>query len=272
MAKKNRSTLKRFFREGALPSEDQFGDLIDSCLNTIDEGFDKTPENGFEISLIGDHERLISFFRTAAAKDVVWSINYDKEQDRLLITKPSAETDVPPAMTFTADGRVGVKKISPDHELDVEGVVAAHGRIGGNPDRQKTISADGDWHNITGALYGCQALEIMAGVGSKGTGRYALMNATAINAFNPSGWIFNFLNLKKKIKYHQSYYLARGNRIKLRWYGEGDEYRLQMKTHCDYGEGVKIRYYITRLWFDEDMSESWAQGEEGQRSDLLDND
>jgi hypothetical protein len=262
MAKKNRSTLKRYFREGALPSEDQFGDLIDSSLNTIDEGFDKTPENGFEISLVGDHDRLISFFRTSAAKDVVWSINYDKEQDRLLIRKPDAEAEIPPAMTFAGDGKVGVNKNNPAYTLDVEGVIASHGRIGANPGNRNTVLADGHWHNITGALYGCHALEVMAGAGSKGTGRYALMNAIAINAFNPTGWIFNFLNLKKRIKYHQSYYLARGNRIKLRWSGEGDKYYLQMKTHCDYGDGVEIRYYLTRLWFDEDMSESWAQGED----------
>ena len=71
MAKKNRRTLKRFFSEGSLPTEDQFGDLIDSSLNTIDEGLDKTPQNGLELSLVGDHDRLISFFRTSAAKDMV---------------------------------------------------------------------------------------------------------------------------------------------------------------------------------------------------------
>jgi len=263
MAKKNRSTLKRYFREGSLPSEDQFGDLIDSSLNTIDEGFDKTPENGFEISLVGDHHRLISFFRTSAAKDVVWSINYDKEQDRLLISKPDAETQTPPAMTFAADGKVGVNKNNPAYALDVEGVIASHGRIGANPNNQNTVPADGKWHNITGELNGCHALEVMAGVGSKGTGRYALMNAIAINAFNPKGKIFNFLNLKKRIRYHQSYYLSRGNRIKLRWSGEGEAYYLQMKTNCDYGGGVRIRYYLTRLWFDDNMSESQVQAEGG---------
>jgi len=263
MAKKNRSTLKRFFREGALPSEDQFADLIDSSLNMIDEGFDKSPENGFEISLIGDHDRLISFFRTAAAKDMVWSISYDKEQDQLFIRKPDTEKAIPPAMTFTADGKVGVNKSDPVHALDVDGVVAAHGRIGASTGDTNTVPADGEWHSITSALYGCHALEVMAGVGSKGTGRYALMNAIAVNTFNPKGWIFNFLNLKKRIRYHQSYYLARGNRIKLRWSGEGDEYYLQMKTNCDYGDGAQIRYYITRLWFDEDMSGSrLVSGEE----------
>ncbi len=262
MAKKNRSTLKRYFREGALPSADQFGDLVDSSLNTIDEGFDKTPENGFEISLIGDHDRLISFFRTSATKDAVWSINYDKEQDRLLIKKPDTETETPPAIVFSGDGKVGINKKAPVVELDVDGVIASHGRIGANPNAQKTVPADGEWHNVTDALSGCHALEVMAGVGSKGTGRYALLNAVALNTFNPKGFIFNFLSLKKKIKSRQAYYLSRGNRIKLRWFSEGEEYYLQMRTNCDYGGGVQIRYYLTKLWFDEDMSESWAQEEQ----------
>ncbi len=257
MAKKNRSTLKRYFRKGALPSEDQFDDLIDSTLNTIDEGFDKSPENGFEISLLGDHPRLISFFKTGAARDAVWAIDYDREQDRLLIRKPYADIKAPAAMTFSGDGHVGVNKLDPAHALDVGGVIAAQGRIGANPDNQKTVAADGRWHNVTGALSGCQAFEVMAGVGSKGTGRYALMNALAMNTFNPRGWLFNFLNLKKKIKYRHAYYLSRGNRIKLRWLSEGEHYYLQMRTICAYGGEVKIRYYLTRLWFDETMSESW---------------
>jgi hypothetical protein len=213
MAKKNRSTLKRYFREGALPSEDHFDDLIDSTLNTIDEGFDKTPDNGFEISLIGDHQRLISFFKSGATQDAVWSIDYQDEDGRLLIKKPSAAEDEPPAMTFDDDGNVGVNNINPEHALDVGGVIVAQGRLGANPDNRKTVAADGKWHNVSGPLRGCHAIEVMAGVGSKGTGRYALMRAVAINTFNPGGWLFNFLNLKKRIRYQQSYYLARGNRI-----------------------------------------------------------
>lgn len=260
MAKKNRSTLKRYFRKGALPSEDHFDDLIDSTLNTIDEGFDKSPENGFEISLVGDHRRLISFFKSGAVTDAVWAIDYDSEHDRLLIKKPHVDPNVPPAMTFSGNGNVGVKNESPAHTLDVGGVVAAQGRLGANPDNRKTVPADGHWHNITGPLRGCHAIEVMAGVGSKGTGRYALMQAIAINTFNPRGWLFNFLNLKKRIKYQQAYYLSRGNRIKLRWSSAGEEYFLQMRTICTYGEDVKIRYYLTSLWFDEDMGESWKTG------------
>ena len=263
MAKKNRSTLKRYFREGALPSSDQFGDLIDSSLNTIDEGFDRSAENGFEISLVGDHDRLISFFRNSSETQPGWSVSYDKAQDKLLFLKPE-RSGSQPTLTLTAAGRVGVNSKDPQWSLDVAGVVASQGRIGANPLNQKTVPADGQWHNITAAMSGCQALEVMAGAGNKGTGKYALMKAVAINTFNPSGWLFNFLNIKKRIKYHQAYYLARSNRIKLRWSGTGTEYYLQMRSNTSFGDGINIRYFITKLWFDEDMSESWSQNNNEQ--------
>lgn len=263
MAKKNRSTLKRYFREGALPSADQFGDLIDSALNTVDEGFDKTAENGFEVSLIGEHERLISFFRESASKQAVWAISYDKGQDRLYFSKPGTEEQHPPGLVLDPMGRVGINNRDPQWALDVGGTISAAGRIGANPSGQKSVPADGRWHSITGALNGCHALEVMAGAGNKGSGKYALMQATALNTFNPSGFFFNFLGLKNRIHYRQSYYLSRTHKLKLRWLGgKGREYQLQIRSNSNYGEGVRIRYYITSLWFDEEMSESWAQPDE----------
>jgi hypothetical protein len=271
MAKQNRSTLRRYFAKGRLPTEDQFGDLIDSTLNPIDEGFDKSLKHGFEISLIGKHKRLISFFKADAPINAVWTIEYDNEQERLLIRQP--ETDTPAdvdgdagnpaavAMTFSRDGQVGINNLDPVHALDVGGWVAAQGRIGANPDQLKTVAADGEWHDITGPLQGCQALEVVAGVGAKGTGKYALMNAIAMNTFNPRGWISNFLNLKKRIKYHHAYYLSRGYRIKLRWFTKEDGYYLQMRTVCGFGGDIKIRFYLTRLWFDWEMKESWQADE-----------
>ncbi len=258
MAKKNRSTLQRYFSEGALPTADHFADLIDSALNMVDEGFDKTPENGFEISLIGDHDRLISFFRNYAGTQAVWSISYDKDNDRLLFVKPDAEGEATTVVALDPRGRLGINTSEPRWSLDVAGVIAAQGRIGANPNRQKTVPADGEWHDITDSLTGCQAFEVMAGVGDKGTGRYALMQATALNTFNPKGPFFNFFRRKNRIRYNQAFYLSRGHKIKLRWRGAGDEYFLQLRTNCDFGEGIRVRYYLTRLWFDDTMAESWS--------------
>lgn len=258
MAKKNRSTLKRYFREGAVPSSDQFGDLIDSSLNMIDEGFDRSATHGVEISLVGEHDKLISFFRNASETDAVWSVNYDKSQDKLFFLRPGPDEEEEAPLTLAPAAKVGVNNRDPKWNLDVAGVVAAEGRIGANPSGQQTVPANGEWHNIAGPFNGCQALEVMAGAGNKGTGKYALLKATALNTFNPRGWIFNFLNLKKRINVQQAYYLGRSTRLKLRWVGEGTEYFLQIRSNTSYGDGIHIRYYITKLWFDEDMSDSWV--------------
>jgi hypothetical protein len=269
MADKNRETLARYFSNGALPSEDQFRDLIDSALIKKDDGFDKTALNGWEIRLIGDHDRLISFLRDNAVKQAAWSISYDKATDRLLFVKPEQTGEARSVVVFDPRGRLGVNTRDPRCELDVNGVIAADGRLGGNPyrERQKTVPADGAWHPITDELEGCHAFEVMAGVGKKDSGMYALMQAVAINTYNPKGLVFNFLRRKNRIRYNQAFYLARGHKIQLRWESKANnKYVLSMRTNCHYGQNglgkpILIRYYLTRLWFDNHMEASWGDAD-----------
>lgn len=287
MTKRKRSTLRRYFSKGKLPRQDHFYDLIDSTLNPIDEGFDKSLEHGFEISLIGKHRRLLSFFKADQADRAVWTIEYDGEQDRLLIRRPETESDAgkageadqdanaeqddnaekdagksdpaaaaPIAMTFSADSQVGINNTDPRHALDVGGVVAMRGRIGTVQKDYESVAANGKWQKIAGPLHGCQAVEVIAGVGKKNSGKFSLMHAIAMNAYNPRGWFFNFLNLKKRIKYHHAYFLSRGDRIKLRWQNEEDGYYLEIRTLCRLEGDIRIQYYLTWLWFDENMSGS----------------
>ncbi len=277
MAKQNRSTLKGFFENGRLPSGDQFGDLIDSALNPIDEGFDKTEKNGFEISLIGTHKRLISFFKAGEQEQAVWTIEYDEQRDRLLIRQPEYEREkgaatgadaesesgskekivTPAAMTLSGAGPVGIGNPDPVHELDVGGVVASQGRIGARPGNWKEVIADGEWKDIAGPLKGCHAYEVIAGVGGKkGSGKYALTRAIAMNSHNPRSWPFDFFKFKKRIKCQHTYYGSRGNRIKMRWDTQEEGYYLQVKTACRIDDDVKISCYLTQLWFDPEMRES----------------
>jgi len=257
MPKRNRDTLKNFFRKGALPSEDHFHDLVDSMLNMVDEGFSKSPANGLEISALGEHDTLMSFYRGSEPERPTWLLGHDRGKDRssLLFTSPADSENKAPAMTLSPEGRVGVNTETPEFTLDVAGIVRAEGRIGVNPDNRTSVPADGKWHDITGLLDGCQAFEVMAGVGKKKTGRYALMHAIALNTFNPGGFFFNFLNLKKRITYHQAYYRSLGDKLKLRWFGTNREYSLQIKSNSDYGDEIRIRYHLTKLWFDSFMSD-----------------
>lgn len=255
MAKRNRDTLKHFFSKGSLPSEDQFHDLIDSAVNQIDEGFDKSPDNGLEITPQGTHDSLISFFRNQDPEHPIWSIEYSGNNDGLLFNNQHNELT---PLTLSADGKVGVRTKTPKWDLDVAGVVSAQGRVGTY--KEGLVPADGKWHDLTGELSGVQAFEIVAGAGKRKTGKYALIHAIALNAFNPRGWLFNFFNLKKPIKSRQAYYRAMSDKLKLRWRGDNKKYTLQIKSNSDYGDDIKIRYYVTRLWFDESMSESGSSG------------
>jgi len=265
MARRNRSTLKHFFKEGALPTADEFGDLIDSAVNQIDEGFDRTPEDGLKIASLDVYDSLVSFYRGSVDADALWSIGYDDKQDRLLFKKVGPDGNRSTVLALSPDGRLGVNVRAPAFALDVGGVVRSEGRLGVS-DAAHTAMADGDWHDITGELTGCQALEITAGVGKEKTGRYALLHAIALNTFNPVGLFGNLLNRRKRIRCQHAYYSARGNRLQLRWTGAGRRYRLQLRTRCDYGEAIRIQYHITRLWFDAAMKGSWGQDGAGRQA------
>ena len=263
MAKNDRKTLKNYFASGRLPSQDDFGDLIESTLNIVDDGFDKTVEEGFKVSRLGDSGMLISFFENIGDKNALWFIKVDLKNRNLIF----GSEKIPHVLSLAHEetevgekGKIGINKEEPEWELDVGGVIRAEGRIGviTKEDKEEKVLADGEWHDITDALRGCQAFEVMAGVGGeKKKGRYALMHAFALNTYNPKGPFFNFLKLKKRIRYHQAYYRSRGDKLKLRWRkGESDEYYLQIKSRSSYEGNIQIRYYITKLWFDEDMSQS----------------
>lgn len=248
MAKKSRNTLKNYFTGGSLPTEHQFADLIDSTINVIDEGFDKTAEQGFKVAQLGDTGYLISFFENIAVEKPLWSLKVDLHTKSLIFeplgaSRPSPEDGSVPALALAPDGGVGIRNSHPHYALDVGGTVAAQGRIG----RAGAMAApaDGEWHDITETLEGCHAFEVMAGVGAKGTGKYALVHAFALNTFGD----------KSSVTYHHAHYGSRCNRIRLRWCKEKDshKYRLQLKTGCTYGEGVNVRYYLTDLWFDHFM-------------------
>lgn len=252
MAKRNRNTLKNFFRDGAMPSAQEFADLIDSSLNTLEDGFDKSAGYGFEITVLGKHTELVSFFRDNLSEQPLWSISFDERSNALQFKQAGKAL-----LTLTPQQRLGIGTATPASELDVAGVITQQGRQGYQPTGKRQIPANGQWHDISGPLQGCQAFEVMAGTGDKGSGHYALLQAFAINTYNPTGWWFNFLNRKKRIRMQQAYYLSRSCKLDLRWQTLEQGYCLQLRSRTDLGDNVRISYYLTRLWFDADMSQCW---------------
>jgi len=268
MGSRNRETLKNFFRNGQLPCETHFADLIDSTLNLTDEGFSKTVENGQELSTPFGHDALLSFFRDQNPQLPMWSIRFGSASDQLLIqpgpaegaaAEDPAEAAPAPLLCLDRNQRIGVGLEDPQAELDVAGTVRSAGRVGAYPQpARETLLADGAWHDLTEDLAGCQAFEVVAGVGQASTGRFVLMHALALCTYNPGAGLLGFLARRRGIRCTQAYYQRRCDRLQLRWLGTSGKnacYRLQIRTGCDFGPSVLIQATLTQLWSDPHMAQ-----------------
>jgi hypothetical protein len=245
MSLQNRETLKSYFRKGQLPSEGNFHDLIDSLINKVDDGMSKTVDDGLMLSPIGESKKLISFYKSIEDKSPEWRVEVNGADSNLCFSNRMGEN----VASFNEQGRLGINTEEPCAELEVNGVIAQKGRMG--TAYQGTSPADGRWHKIIEGLNGCQMLEVVAGVGKKKTGKYALLHAMAVSTFGKS---------KNKVKKIQAHYGVRGNRIDLKWTGTIYDYHLEMRTKANYGENIYIQYNIQSLWQDTFMDTCFIEG------------
>lgn len=118
------------------------------------------------------------------------------------------------------------------------------GRVG-QFSEQSSVPADGAWHAITPKLNHCQAFEIVARTGLKGTGKHGVLHAIAVSAYGTS---------HSAIRKTRSWYdVWRPVKLQLRWTGSTYRYQLELRCKQFLGKNVPIRYFITQLWSDEKM-------------------
>jgi hypothetical protein len=256
MEKLDRNALKNKFKKGRMPSEQDFSNLIDSMVNILEEGFDKTSRDGLKISQLMGSGRLLSFYKNIAVENPQWFLELSTSENKLHFGTPQS----PRVLSLYShssgdDGQntlrvaVGINKENPQTTLDVEGTIASSGRMGKVGDM--AVPADGEWHDISGALTGCEAFEIVAGVGGQDAdGKYALVHAIALNTFNG----------KSSITTQDAHFGNKCNRLELRWLPVPEQgqfhFKLQLRVQCSYGKNIWINYHITRLWFDPLMLDS----------------
>jgi hypothetical protein len=240
MAKRNRITLKNFFVRGKMPTEEHFSDLIDSMLNIVDEGFEKTPKNGLSLAPLDEDGHVISIFQKIEDEESKWSVTLEKSTGNLIIR----QFDGNPLMVFSQDGKIGIGRELPQYQLQTTNTIGLHGRAGTYASGE--VPADSQWQNVLETDKGCFAFEIIAGCGKQQFGKYALLVATAIHCFGDH----------PRISKTQSHYGSRFNKIIIRWRKINGKSVLQMKTRYDYGYGIMIRYNISSLWDDHNMFKS----------------
>ena len=284
MSKRDRTTLKSFFRNGALPAAEHYRDLIDSSVNQVEDGFDKTDKEGLKLHSVGSSLRVMSLYQGLGEPKPSWVFEHGGKNEGALHIRPGAgkkeHSDPANKRTGTAqdgisidsDGRVGVGQEKPDWLFDVNGVSRMRGRVGVASENIPHILANGKWQAVTQPMTGCQAFEIVAGAGGQeGEGRYSMVYAIAMNAFNPGNWFMNWFFRRRSIRTQTAMYGSFADRIRLRWVRDDKQpkyFFLQMCTNADFGDGAIIQYHMTRLWFDSVMSAS-RPGGTGRDPDLL---
>ncbi len=285
----DRETLKYHFRDGARPTSQEYEALITSMVNKYDDGFRKSLRDGFVVSAAGTQKALMSFL-TSEGDPPAWRLNFGDENGLELNQGLASELNgaagdaaaktpqsalAAPSLSLSKHGPVGVNVKTPRYRLDVNGPVRMTGRVGHAMEVETPPIANGEWWDVTGVLEGCQALEIMAGVGGKvGKGHYALLHAIALNTYNPRNWFANFLFGRRKIKSHSAFFGRRSDRLRLRWLNVGDrKYKLQIKTSGGYGKhdgnAYVIRCHVTRLWYDANMDGSRGSDDFTPDPDLI---
>jgi hypothetical protein len=254
MTWRNRETLRNYFGDGTLPTQAHFTDLIDSMLNMVDEGFRKTVANGQELYAPVGHHNLLSFYRDQDPQQALWRVSLGPQLNQLQF-QPQGTSQ--PLLSLDAQQRVGIGTANPQTTLDVRGTVGSQGRRGTLPLPKEPLKANGEWQDLTGDLEGCQAFEVMAGAGLRGTGHFGLLHATALSAYNPGGWFARW-HTRRGIRQTQAWWGRRCDKLQLRWHGthgRDAKYRLQIRTGCNFGDQVRIQAQLTRLWFDPHMDQ-----------------
>lgn len=237
MAQRNRETLKNYFRQGKRPGEQEFEDLIDSTLNTLDDGYAGSPQTGIELTPQTHQGTVISIYRNPEDTKSVWEIAVDKNTADLQIRRcRGEESELLATLKYQHPSMPGIP------EMAFTGTVSSKGRKG--TFKTGSVCANGEWQDIFCAEDyiepGCWAFEIVAGCGERHKGRYALAVALAVNCFGDH----------PKVHTVQSHFGQWGNKIKFRWKKiKGENHaRLQVRSRSRYDDGVKIQYQVCNLW------------------------
>lgn len=241
-----REKVLTYFRNGQIPTQKHYEDLINSMIHKEDDGFSKDDENGFKIYSDDKYNKLVSFYQDSDATNPFFVISKDKPMPDSIKMQSFGQSQMANAdetgVYFHTNGNLGIgKKCDDNYRAEIDGFVASRGRIGTYPTITSTVNADGRWHPIITGLRNAQAFEVMARTGKKGTGKLAIMHAIALNVAGKKGG---------KIRRTNAYFGFFWNKLKLRWTGDYKGYSLELKSNSNYGDDVKIYFTITQLWDD----------------------
>ena len=233
---RNRDTLKKIFSEGQRPTEADFENLIDSTVNILDDGFSKNTRMGIKLAPLSDKEgTVMTFLQDSSSELIRWEIAVIDHKD-LRISKREGDKMAEELIVLKNNGDIEIG--SENKQVRIAGTLRTESRKGSY--LEKSVPADGKWHDVTDYQEGICAYEVVAACGKRLTGKHAVIVAMATHCYGS----------KARIRKISSHYGSFMNRLRLRWVKKDNSCKLQVRTYFIFGEGVKIHCNLTRLWDD----------------------
>ena len=223
--RKDRNTLKAYFKQGETPTEEQFAALIDSMTNVVEDGLPVKTDNGWAFRPGRDGGLDITLHTEEYDRDAEpppWTISVTPDR-RLLVRNAGGET------VWEATGD---KSVTVHGSLTVEGeIIAAAYRTKSGEDEPAsgredyvTIPADNQWHDlpidVSGEGFGCRVYRIYASFRERGIGLCGLTRVTAV-------WLNR---LEQQIESPQKHWWGWSGSVCVRWEENGSKPCLQMRS------------------------------------------
>ena len=132
--KKSRAVLKSYFVKNAIPTEQQFAQVMDGMVNQRDDGLVKVAGDPLSIEAAGDDtsfKKALNFYNRLSDNDPAWTLSLrprsnkaDPQTGRAGLSINDAAGNSRLAVD-AATGRVGIGTVAPNEQLEVSGRIRA---------------------------------------------------------------------------------------------------------------------------------------------------
>lgn len=220
---KNRNALKEYFRKGAVPTESQFAELIDSVHNLAEDGWIEQTPTGWAFRPQKEGLLDIAFHTKPATEETdnpVWTMTVTPDKHLVISNElKEAVIKVLPDKSVLLHGHLKV-----DEEVEAKAFKTVGG--GEQPSDQGYIDlpANKQWQNLpmanTDGKSDCRVFEIYASLNERYMEICHLTRATAILLDTT----------EQKIESSQHHWWGWSGGIKIRWQQEDGKNHIQVRS------------------------------------------